>query len=86
MTKPVVLLDKIRSHPADVRCSDLCRVWDYFFGPARQTGGSHRVYRTPWAGDPRVNIQNVHGKAKAYQVRQILKAIDRMEMKYGADE
>lgn len=31
------------------------------------------------AGDPRVNIQNDKGKAKAYQVRQVLAAIDKKE-------
>ena len=31
------------------------------------------------AGRPRVNIQNDHGKAKAYQVRQVLAAIARLE-------
>ncbi|RKT79235.1 hypothetical protein DFJ68_2699 [Terracoccus luteus] len=29
------------------------------------------------AGDPRVNIQNDKGKAKAYQVRQVIAAIDK---------
>ncbi|MEI6371653.1 MAG: hypothetical protein WCO49_18400 [Nostocales cyanobacterium ELA608] len=29
----------------------------------------------PWGGDPRVNIQNDKGKAKRYQVRQVLDAI-----------
>jgi hypothetical protein len=33
----------------------------------------------PWPGDPRVNIQNDKGTAKAYQVRQVLKAIDKKE-------
>ncbi|MEW6521918.1 MAG: toxin HicA, partial [Thermodesulfobacteriota bacterium] len=47
---------------------------------ARQSGSSHRIYKTPWLGDPRVNIQNSKGKAKAYQVRQVLKAIERMEV------
>jgi len=32
----------------------------------------------PWAGDPRVNIQNNKGMAKPYQVKQVLKAIDRL--------
>jgi hypothetical protein len=36
------------------------------------------VYRTPWAGDPRVNIQNDKGFAKAYQVKQVLGAIDKL--------
>jgi hypothetical protein len=30
-------------------------------------------------GDPHVNIQNDHGKAKAYQVKQVLAAIDRLQ-------
>lgn len=33
---------------------------------------------TPWQGDPRVNIQNAKGNAKVYQVKQILKAIERI--------
>ena len=36
------------------------------------------VYKTPWIGDPRVNIQNDKGMAKAYQVKQVLKAIARL--------
>ena len=41
------------------------------------------MYKTPWAGDPRVNVQNSKGKAKAYQVRQVLMAIDRLENSDG---
>ena len=48
-------------------------------GPPRQAGTSHRVYRTPWPGDPRVNIQDFRGMAKPYQVRQVLRAIDKLE-------
>jgi len=33
----------------------------------------------PWVGDPRVNIQNDKGMAKAYQVKQVLKAIKRLK-------
>jgi hypothetical protein len=32
-----------------------------------------------WQGDPRVNIQNDKGMAKVYQVRQVLKAVERLE-------
>jgi len=38
-------------------------------------GSSHRVYKTPWWGNPCVNIQNRNGKEKPYQVRQILRAV-----------
>ena len=72
------ILAQMRGNPKGVRFGDLCRVCDHFFGQSRQGGTSHRIYRTPWQGDPRVNIQNSKGMAKAYQVRQILKAIKRL--------
>lgn len=59
-------LAKMSRSPKNMAFSDVCRVCDHFFGEPRQKGTSHRVYRTPWQGDPRVNIQNSHGKAKAY--------------------
>jgi len=42
---------------------------------------SHAIYKTPWPGNPRVNIQNEKGKAKAYQVRQVLLAVERLGVK-----
>lgn len=73
------LVERIRKSPKDVRFAVLVRVCDYFFGPARHRGTSHRVYKTPWPGDPRVNIQDDRGKAKTYQVRQVLKAIQKLQ-------
>jgi hypothetical protein len=76
------IVAKMRRNPKGIRYRDLCKVCDFYFGEARQAGSSHRIYRTPWPGDPRVNIQNAGGMAKAYQVRQVLRAIDRLET-YG---
>ncbi len=73
------ILNRIRRNPKSVRFRDLLKVCDHYFGQPRQRGGSHRVYRTPWQGDPRINIQNEKGMAKAYQVKQVLAAIDKME-------
>ena len=69
----------MRRYPKGVSFSNLCKVCDFYFGPARQTGSSHRIYKTNWQGDPRVNIQNDKGMAKVYQVKQVLKAIERLE-------
>jgi hypothetical protein len=66
--------------------SATCAECDFFFGKARQGGSSHRLYKTPWQGDPRVNIQNDKGMAKPYQVRQVLRAIDRLEAERGTHE
>jgi hypothetical protein len=78
------ILEKMRDNPKGMRIADVCRICDHYFGQARQASGSHRVYKTPWIGDPRVNIQNHKGYAKAYQVKQILKAIERLEAEHGA--
>ena len=79
MAKVAGTVAAMRANPAGVRFADLCRVCEHYFGDARQAGSSHRVYRTPWPGDPRVNIQEGKGgKAKAYQVRQVLRAIDKL--------
>lgn len=77
------IVEHMRKAPASVRYADLCKVCDHYFGKARQESSSHRVYKTPWQGDPRVNIQNDKGLAKAYQVRQVLKAIDKIEGEHG---
>jgi len=73
------ILTQMKRNPNGVGFKDLCKVCDQYFGKPRQSGTSHRVYRTPWQGDPRVNIQSAKGKAKPYQVRQVLVAIARLE-------
>lgn len=70
------LIAAMRASPKGVRFSDACKVASHFFGEPRRSGSSHVVWRMPWAGDPRINLQNDHGEAKPYQVRQLLDAID----------
>lgn len=77
------ILGSMRRNPKGIRFNDLCKVCDHFFRKPRKSGTSHRVYKMPWVGDPRVNIQSSHGKAKAYQVRQVLLAIERLESDDG---
>ena len=79
MTALSKILDLMRREPANVRFNDLRKVCEAYFGKPRQSGTSHAIFKTPWAGDPRINIQDQKGKAKAYQVRQVLLAIDKLE-------
>jgi len=72
------LISRMKQNPKHVRFKDLCKVCDHFFGEPRKGSGSHRVYKTPWRGDPRINIQNHKGKAKAYQVKQVLLAVEKL--------
>ena len=74
------ILKQVKQNPTNVLFSDLCKVCEHYFGKARQSGSRHKIYKTPWQGDPRVKIQNKRGQAKAYQVKQVLKAIERLEV------
>ena len=73
------LVEKMKSSPQSVRFQELEMVCQHYFGKPRKSSSSHCVYKTPWFGDPRVNIQNNHGKAKVYQVKQVLQAIKKMK-------
>lgn len=79
MPKVDRIVKAMRAHPQNIAFNDLKAVCEHYFGTPRQRGSSHLVFKMPWPGDPRVNIQDDKGKAKAYQVRQVLKAIDKKE-------
>jgi len=80
VSKAEKIIEQMRRSPQNVRFDDLAKVCASCFGEAGQDGTSHKVYKTPWQGDPRVNIQRgKDGNAKAYQVRQVLDAIARLE-------
>ena len=83
MTSILDILINMERSPQGIRFSDLCKVCDYYFGPPRQRSTSHRIYKMPWMGNPRVNIQNKNGMAKAYQVKQVLKAIEKLRLENG---
>ena len=71
----------MRANPADATFSEACKVEDHFFNgfSKARTVGSHRIYKTPWPGAPRINIQKDGPKAKRYQVVQMIEAIDKLK-------
>jgi hypothetical protein len=78
------LVAAMRDNPRSVRFSDALKVCAHYFGAAR-ISASHHVFKTPWPGDPRVNLQSgKDGNAKPYQVRQIVLAIDRLAFLKGS--
>ena len=77
--KVLSLIKEFSNNPQGVRFSNLSKVCNFFFGEPRNKSTSHHVYKTPWQGDPRVNIQNKNGYAKSYQVKQVIKAIEKLE-------
>ncbi|MFP5491662.1 MAG: toxin HicA, partial [Bacteriovoracia bacterium] len=54
----------------NIKFKDLLKICENFFeGP--KIKGSHHIFKTPWQGQPWVNIQKDGNKAKSYQVKQV---------------
>ncbi len=80
MSKIDKIIDEMINAPQDVRFIDLAKVCEHYFGTPRNKGTSHHIYKMPWQGDPRVNIQkSKNGKAKPYQVKQVIAAINKVK-------
>lgn len=73
------MIAELEEAPDNVKFTRLSRICDHFFGEPRQNATSHRVYKMPWPGDPRINIQKKGSKAKGYQVRQVVAALKRLQ-------
>ena len=74
------LIEQMRNNPKNIRFVDLIKVCKQYFGEPRQTGGSHTVFKTPWQAHPRITLQDDGGKAKPYQVKQVLAALDKLNV------
>jgi len=74
------ILGDMRANPEGIKFSDACKVAEHFFGKfgSPRIAGSHHIYKMPWPGDPRINLQKDGPKAKRYQVIQMLQAIDKL--------
>jgi hypothetical protein len=64
----------------NVLFADLLKMCQKYFGKP-WIRGSHYLFKTPGKGDPRINLQKVDKMAKFYQVRDVKKAIEKMEAK-----
>jgi transposase len=65
------------SAPQEAEAAQLEAITLYFGEP--RSRGSHFIYKMPWPMDPRVNLQRTRdGKAKPYQIKQLITAIDHL--------
>lgn len=71
------LIASMRASQNNVGYKDLCALVEHMGFVGRRQEGSHVIYRHGTRKDlPLVNLQEAGGKAKPYQVRQVLKLID----------
>jgi hypothetical protein len=73
-------IDELEANKTGIRFALLMRICQEHFGNSRQKG-SHHIFKTPWPGDPRINLQEDKrnkGKAKPYQVKQVIDALRKL--------
>ena len=65
-----------RGDLANVSFSDMRRLIEAFGFELRRTSGSHHVFAHPDVPEL-INLQEVRGQAKPYQIRQFLRLVER---------
>ncbi len=51
--------------------------WSFFGKP--RISGSHHIFKMPWADKPWINLQMDGKMAKNYQVKQVIKALEKLK-------
>ncbi|MCL1798635.1 MAG: toxin HicA [Eggerthellaceae bacterium] len=72
------ILQAMKASRTNIKFKDGKKVCEHYFGKYKKSG-SHYSFKTPWQGEPWVNIQNVKGQMKPYQVNQVLQAVNKLE-------
>lgn len=78
------LFIKALNAPQNLRFAEFCSLAEGFGYRLDRVKGSHHIFEHPGAARP-LNIQNVGGKAKPYQVRQLLRDVEEFRLSLGEE-
>jgi len=79
------LLRRALSSPANLRFEEACALARAFRFHLSRTIGSHHIFGRDGVREL-LNLQEVQGKAKPYQVRQLLDLAERYNLPLGGEE
>ena len=82
--RPRRLLKRIATAQRNVRFKDLLTLAQALGFRLSRTEGSHHILIHPAVAEP-LNLQNVRGQAKAYQVKQLLQVVERYNLQLGKE-
>ena len=82
---PQKLLRKALASPANFRFEEACALAQGFGFHLSRVNRSHHIFVHPDVREL-VNLQDVRGKAKAYQIRQLLHLVERYNLSLGGEE
>jgi hypothetical protein len=81
-----VLLERLANgNLRNVRFGDMVGLVESFGFGLRRVSGSHHVFGRDGIPE-QVNLQEVRGEAKPYQIRQFLRLVERYNLQIGAEE
>ena len=73
------ILQKILSGSKNIRFVDMVQLVEGFGFFLSRTDGSHHIFTRPDVPEL-VNLQNVKGQVKPYQIRQFLKLVEKYDL------
>jgi predicted RNA binding protein YcfA (HicA-like mRNA interferase family) len=79
------LLQKALNSPQNMRFSEMIVLVEAFGFRLSRSSVSHRIFTHPDLKEL-LNLQEVDGKAKPYQVRQFLRIVEKYDLQLGEDE
>ena len=74
------LLQKLLSSSKNIRFSEAVAGAEMFGFRLRRINGSHHIFAHPEVSEL-VNLQDVNGKVKPYQLKQLLQLVERYDLK-----
>jgi predicted RNA binding protein YcfA (HicA-like mRNA interferase family) len=78
------LLQKALSAPQNFRFNDMVKLAEAFGFRLSRKRGSHHIFVHPEVTEF-LNLQEVQGKAKPYQIRQFLRLVEKYNLYLGED-
>jgi len=78
------LLQRALTAPNNLRFSDMVKLAEAFGFRLSRSGGSHHIFVHPQVREL-LNLQEVRGKAKPYQIGQFLKLVEKYNLELGED-
>ena len=79
------LLQKALSSASNLRFDEACALARAFGFHLSRVSGSHHIFACQGVREL-VNLQEVRGRAKPYQVKQLLDLVERYNLPLGGDE
>jgi predicted RNA binding protein YcfA (HicA-like mRNA interferase family) len=80
MTKQQKLIQKLLSGSKNIRFSEAQTAIEAFGFRLTRISGSHHIYTHPDITEL-INLQNIKGKAKPYQIKQFLEIVERYNLR-----